>query len=87
MATLYKRATKEQQQMLRIVAGAVRNAAHAHGIVLEKNFARSVAKRAVGTLSAMQLASDLSSQGPEGLATPPGDGHKEEATPAMTSSS
>ncbi len=77
MASLYKRATKEQQQMLRIIAGAVRNAAHAHGITLEKNFARSVAKRAVGTLTAMAPRS-LGSKMPDVLATPLGDGHEGE---------
>lgn len=52
MASLYKRATKEQRRMLDIVAGAVRQAAHHHGVELPANFDRSVAKRAVGTLSA-----------------------------------
>jgi hypothetical protein len=55
MATLYKRASPAQQLMLRIVAGAVRNAADAHEVKLPRNFARSVAKRAVGTLSAQML--------------------------------
>lgn len=54
MASLYKRATKEQEQMLRIVAGAVRNAQQAHGLPIDYRFARSVAKRAVGTLSAFK---------------------------------
>jgi hypothetical protein len=39
--------------MLRGVAGAVRNTAHAHNVTLPNNFARSVAKRAIGTLSAL----------------------------------
>lgn len=52
MASLYKRATKEQERMLRIVAGAVRNTMHAHGMEVDYRFARSVAKRAVGTLTA-----------------------------------
>ena len=52
MASIYKRATREQQQMLKIVAGAVRNTMHAHGMPVDYRFARSVAKRAVGTLSA-----------------------------------
>lgn len=38
--------------MLRAIAGAVRNAAHAHHVELAHNFARSVAKRATGTLTA-----------------------------------
>jgi hypothetical protein len=53
MATLYKRATPSQARVLRIVAGAVKNAAHAHpGVVVTDRFARSVAKRAAGTLTA-----------------------------------
>lgn len=60
MSTLSKRATPLQLQMLRIIEGAVINAHHAHpepDITIEC-FARSVAKRAVGTLSA-QLADRL----------------------------
>jgi hypothetical protein len=38
--------------MLRAIAGAVLNAAHAHQIEMPKTFARSVAKRATGTLTA-----------------------------------
>lgn len=54
MATLSKRATPVQQKMLRIVEGAVKNALDAHPeIVAPETFARSVAKRAVGTLSAV----------------------------------
>lgn len=52
MATLWKRATPSQRVALRIVAGAVMNAAHAHGTNITKSFARSVAKRAIGTLTA-----------------------------------
>lgn len=53
MATLYKRATPSQRIMLRIVSGAVLNAAHHHpGQEINARFARSVAKRAVGTLTA-----------------------------------
>lgn len=52
MASLYKRANPAQQMMLRIVAGAVKNAADAHGVALPKSFARSVAKRLAGTLTA-----------------------------------
>lgn len=67
MSTLSKRATPLQLQMLRIIEGAVKNAFDAHpeliGLVLLddrtiERFARSVAKRAVGTLSA-QLADRL----------------------------
>lgn len=53
MASLYKRATPAQARMLRIVAGAVMNAAHAHPeVIIPESFARSVAKRAAGTLTA-----------------------------------
>ncbi len=52
MATLWKRATPPQYRMLRAIAGAVRNTAHAKGIALPHNFERGVAKRAVGTLTA-----------------------------------
>jgi hypothetical protein len=52
MATLWNRATPPQYRMLRAIAGAVRNTAHAHQLEMPKNFARSVAKRATGTLTA-----------------------------------
>jgi hypothetical protein len=52
MASLWKTATPSQHVILRIVSGAVRNAAHAHSLDMPRNFARSVAKRAVGTLTA-----------------------------------
>jgi hypothetical protein len=63
MTTLYKRANGLQMRMLRIVSGAVLNAAHAHPeVVVDKRFARSVSKRAVGTLSA-QFADVLATSG------------------------
>ena len=53
MSTLYNRATPLQQLMLRMVEGAVKNAADAHpDVYIPDWFARSVAKRAAGTLSA-----------------------------------
>jgi len=53
MATLYKRATPAQARILRIVEGAVKNAADAHpDLEVSTRFARSVAKRAAGTLTA-----------------------------------
>ena len=63
MSTLSKRATPLQLKMLKIIEGAVVNAHHAHptGEINDltlRRFARSVAKRAVGTLSA-QLADRL----------------------------
>lgn len=51
MATLWKTATESQYRMLRAIAGAVKNASDAHDMGLAKSFARSVAKRAVGTLT------------------------------------
>lgn len=71
MSTLSKRATPLQLQMLRIIEGAVKNAFDAHpeliGLVLLddrtiERFARSVAKRAVGTLSA-QMPWSLAPEG------------------------
>jgi hypothetical protein len=52
VSTLYKRANPIQVRMLRIVEGAVHNTLHAHKDkeVSNERFARSVAKRAVGTL-------------------------------------
>lgn len=53
MASLYKRATPPQARILRIVAGAVLNAGDAHPEYgLDKKIARSIAKRACGTLTA-----------------------------------
>ena len=53
MASLYNRATPPQARVLRIIEGAVHNAAHAHPeIKITPKFARGVAKRAAGTLTA-----------------------------------
>lgn len=52
MATLYKRATAQQYRILRIVEGAVKNAADAHGANISPRMRRSIAKRAAGTLTA-----------------------------------
>lgn len=51
MATLYKRATPRQRELLRIIEGAVFNTADAHGQKRDMKLARSIAKRAAGTLS------------------------------------
>lgn len=75
MTSLYNRATPSQERVLRIVAGAVRNAVHAHPeIVVPDTFARSVAKRATGTLTASWpdvLAAHSASSGmaPAGIAS------------------
>ena len=51
MASLYKRANSLQTLLLRIVEGAVRNYSHHHPEhQLTNQIARSIAKRAVGTL-------------------------------------
>ena len=52
MSTLWKRATARQYRVLKIVRGAVLNAAHAHAEPISHSFANSVAKRAAGTLTA-----------------------------------
>lgn len=52
MTTLYNRATPAQARMLRIIEGAIRNARHAHpDLKVSERHARSIAKRAAGTLS------------------------------------
>src|SRR5260370_35193289 len=52
MAPLYKRASPAQRRILRVVEGAVLNAADAHGRPRDRYIARSIAKRAAGTLTA-----------------------------------
>ncbi len=52
MVSLYKRATPSQRKILRIVEGAVLNEADAHGRQRDEVQARSIAKRATGTLTA-----------------------------------
>src|SRR5690348_5579707 len=52
MATLWKRATPSQYRMLRAIAGAVLNTCDHHRMTRDARFARGVAKRAVGTLTA-----------------------------------
>lgn len=52
MSSLWLRASPRELRALRIVAGAVLNARDAHPhIVVDRKFARSVAKRAIGTMS------------------------------------
>lgn len=51
MASLYKRANPAQVKILRIIEGAVLNTADAHGLKRDNSLARSIAKRAAGTLS------------------------------------
>ena len=53
MASLYKRANERQRRILRIVEGAVKNVADHHPeLSYSPRMARSIAKRAAGTLSA-----------------------------------
>lgn len=52
MSSLWSRASPRERAALRIVAGAVINARDAHpNAAVDRKFARSVAKRAIGTLS------------------------------------
>lgn len=55
MVSLYNRASPIQRKMLRAIEGAMINAMHAHPEEAEisPRFRRSIAKRAVGTLSAL----------------------------------
>lgn len=52
MASLWNRATPPQYRMLRAIAGAVLNTCDHHNMPRDSYFARGVAKRAVGTLTA-----------------------------------
>lgn len=52
MASLWKTASPPQYMMLKMVAGAVLNVQDHHNQPRDRSFARSVAKRAVGTLTA-----------------------------------
>ena len=53
MSSLYVRANPMQARVLRIVDGAIRNAAHHHPeIIVSPQHRRSIAKRAAGTLTA-----------------------------------
>lgn len=53
MSSLYKRATPSQRRILRIVEGCVKNAGDAHPAAgITPRLARSIAKRAAGTLTA-----------------------------------
>jgi hypothetical protein len=53
MASLYNRATPSQVRILRIVEGAIKNAADAHPeLDIRPHHRRSIAKRAAGTLTA-----------------------------------
>jgi hypothetical protein len=66
VVTLSKRATPSQRKILRVVAGAVKNVSDAHPeYKITSYMARSIAKRAAGTLSAQWVdvlaASSMSS--------------------------
>ena len=54
MVSLYKRASPAQWRILRIIEGAIINACQAHPDrdPIDERFARSIAKRAAGTISA-----------------------------------
>ena len=67
MSSLYRRANGPQYRMLKIISGAVLNAAHAHpGHAVDNKFARSVSKRAVGTISASSWPELLAASSPSG---------------------
>lgn len=51
MVTLSKRATPSQARILKIIEGAVLNTADAHSQKRDNSLARSIAKRAAGTIS------------------------------------
>lgn len=55
MVTLSKRATPSQRLMLKIIEGAVLNTADAHSQKRDSGLARSIAKRAAGTLSSQWM--------------------------------
>jgi hypothetical protein len=64
MATLYKRATRQQKQLIRCIEGAIRDAMNCHPeIILSENNIRSITKRAVGTLSSLQREGNGSATG------------------------
>lgn len=67
MASLYKRATPRQAQVLRMIEGACRNARDAHpGRPLDDMMIRSIAKRAAGTLTSQWGAVLAASERSEG---------------------
>ncbi len=73
MATLYKRATPSQARILRIVEGAVKNASDAHrDVKFDRKMARSIAKRAAGTLTAQWPEVLAATSKPSGNAQPLG---------------
>lgn len=75
MVSLYVRANPRQRKIFRIVEGSVRNTLHAHpDYQLPESAARSIAKRAAGTLTASWpevLATPQSSERSEGKASVP----------------
>ena len=61
MSSLYKRASPPQELALRIVEGAIAQAQHAHPeIEVAPRYRRSIAKRAVGLLSAAKWPAAVS---------------------------
>lgn len=66
MVTLSKRSTEAQNQLFRIVEGAIENAIHAHpDWAIDPRFVHSISKRAVGTATAVwpELLAALPEQG------------------------
>lgn len=74
MTSLYKRASPPQARILRAVAGAVKNVGDAHPEYgLNEYMARSIAKRACGTLTA-QWPDMLAAKSVKGFAPSDSDG-------------
>lgn len=74
MTSLYNRATPQQARVLRIIEGAIKNAAHAHEeIKVSPRFRRSIAKRAAGTLTAQwpEVLAATRRSGSDGKVRPP----------------
>lgn len=76
MVSLYKRATPAQELLLHIVEGAVLNAMDAHNIKRDPRMARSIAKRAAGTLSAQWQDVLAANTGPSGKRTASQNGNR-----------
>jgi hypothetical protein len=88
MASLYQRATPAQRRILRIIEGSIKNACDAHPHQrIDAKFARSISKRAAGTISAQWpelLAAEMPSDSADGLSlakAPPSASPQLQGTP------
>lgn len=66
MTSLYKRASPPQARVLRIIEGAIKNVAHKSGKEFDPRYARSVAKRACGTLMSQWAETLAATSAPSG---------------------